>query len=167
MAASRERDRCSTVGMSTLLLLLSGACSGEPSPNAEDAGGCESLTSPIRVEMGLGFDEYTSAANGESVDIVAGPQGGFHIWTALRVWDVPDRVTITLGARLESGSQVGPPSEVQVRMGDANAEGMRERAGLFTFIDRPSEIRGMPIILRADVDSCDASGAAELRLVAK
>lgn len=60
-----------------------------------DAG--ESPPEPF-VTIGTGTSRYETLTAGESVDIIQGPQGGYHVWGALRAGGVdPHGVTLNFG----------------------------------------------------------------------
>jgi hypothetical protein len=44
-----------------------------------------SLDKPAEVEVGQGQNEFAPLADGEIVQVERGPQGGYHIWLAIRV----------------------------------------------------------------------------------
>lgn len=143
------------------LVLASGACSsrddgaGAPAFVASaDAGG-------LPADIGTGFADFTNVIEGDEVDVVAGPQGGFHVWTAVRVSDVTvDTAQVGLSARFaESGELAGKPSRIMVEL--QTKSGMRERAGMTNFINDPAAVRGQRIILRAEVVTSDGRAATK------
>ena len=55
------------------------------------------------LEVGTGDRVFTPVHDGDSVNITLGPQGGYHIWTAVRLHHGEvSRVRATITARLES-----------------------------------------------------------------
>src|SRR5688500_751925 len=66
------------------------ACSTAPSTEPRDAGAA------ARVELGTGEVAFESIPeSGATLELVHGPQGGYHLVVAIRVWElVPDRLSI-------------------------------------------------------------------------
>lgn len=63
-----------------------------------DAG--EAAVEPF-VTIGTGTSRYETLTAGESVDIIQGPQGGYHVWGALRAGGIdPHGVTLNFGLYL-------------------------------------------------------------------
>ena len=120
----------------------------------------------LPVEVGTGFSTFEAVTDGEPVDVTAGPQGGFHIWTAVVVKDAQlDSVQIALSARFaDDESLAGRPSRVAVPLVPLN--GMREHAGMTNFVNDPGAVRGKRIVLRAEVTAADGrAGTAECIVV--
>lgn len=70
-----------------LLAALLSACDG-PSPADAGADGGQCLRAPTELELGTGVDSslrnFRPLADGDAVSLIPGPQGGQHIWMALR-----------------------------------------------------------------------------------
>jgi hypothetical protein len=63
-----------------------------------DAG--EAPVEPF-VTIGTGTSRYETLSAGESMDIIQGPQGGYHVWGALRAGGIdPHGVTLNFGLYL-------------------------------------------------------------------
>jgi hypothetical protein len=76
--------RAAAVGLAAALL---SSCDDPPPADAGfDAGQC--LGAPTALELGTGTDSsprnYRPLADGDAVNLIPGPQGGQHIWVALR-----------------------------------------------------------------------------------
>ncbi|MBX3274410.1 MAG: hypothetical protein KF729_29365 [Sandaracinaceae bacterium] len=56
------------------------------------AGGCASVADPgegdPRIEVGTGTWRYEPLEDGDGVPLVFGAQGGWHLWVAVRAYDV-------------------------------------------------------------------------------
>jgi hypothetical protein len=154
-----------------LLLLLFTGCAGlgtgdsfDPLP--EPAAGDARAEAALRIEIGTGVELYEPLAEGAPVEVVLGPQGGFHIWTSVRIHDPAlDLARIDLSARLtDDGSAVGNPSSITASL-DA-VDGTRERAGMTSFVTNPSSIRGRRVVLHVDVFAEDGRrGSAERTVI--
>lgn len=73
------------------------------------AGGAGGATSPDAamgwIELGTGFDAFEPLEDGQEVPIIAGIQGGFHIWGAIKGGDL-DGSQVTMVFELEQGGEV-------------------------------------------------------------
>jgi hypothetical protein len=116
----------------------------------------------LLVDVGTGTSEFVELADGDPVVLVSGGQGGYHVWTGVRVHDA--RITdarINLSARLEDGKSAGPTSSAATSF-SVLGDGSRGAAGLRDFIDRPDLVLGKRVVLRVEVIASDQRhGAAE------
>jgi hypothetical protein len=116
----------------------------------------------LQVDVGTGTADFIELADGAPVDLVRGSQGGFHIWTAIRVHD--ERVTdvqVNLSTRLEDGTEAGPPSSAATTL-SAPRDGARSAAGLRNFIASSGYVSEERVVLRVEVIASDKQhGAAE------
>ncbi|MBS2012501.1 MAG: hypothetical protein JST00_06430 [Deltaproteobacteria bacterium] len=120
----------------------------------------------LSVEVGTGTKDFVALADGDPVDLTYGPQGGFHIWTAVRVKNANvSGVQINLRARLDDGSLVGPPSRTAVSL-EVREDGSAIAGGLRNFVENATELRGKRVTLSAEVIAADQRhGAGERRVV--
>lgn len=90
--------------LSCITLLLVAGCGGGESASTDagiqtsaDAGLSEDAgNTDMVVEIGTGVDDFIPLTDGQAVDITLGPQGGgrsggFHIWHAVKVWNIQPR----------------------------------------------------------------------------
>jgi hypothetical protein len=124
----------------------------------------------LPLEIGTGFASFDPVVDGETVVVIAGPQGGFHIWTSIRVADPQlDSVQVTLSAYVEGDptNLAGRPSRLVVPLApDPSAPGKRTHAGMTNFITDPATVRGLRIVLRAESVAADGrSSVAECIVV--
>jgi hypothetical protein len=104
------------------------------------------------VELGAGYPDFESLADGQSVELVAGPQGGWHIDTA--VWFGgfgPNGITLTYDAVDTSAQRVsyitqGELYETNVLAADEGWYRVGDR--IVMDIDRADEVVGQELILR-------------------
>ena len=119
------------------------------------------------VDVGGGDNNFVPLENGSSVDVVSGPQGGFHIWTSVRVHDPSvSLVQINLSLRFEdTGAPAGRASRVAASL-DPPVEGARVHVHMTNFVDDPQAVRGRRVVMRAEVIADDERhGAGELVVV--
>ena len=120
--------------------------------------------STLIVDVGTGTGGFVELADGDAASIVRGPQGGFHIWTAIRVHDATvGEVQMNLSARFEDGSPAGETSRVAVRL-QADGE-TRSVAGQRIFIGDANAVAGKRAVLRAEVVASDQRHGAGERVV--
>lgn len=117
---------------------------------------CDATSSAgMELEVGAGESRFTAVREGEPLAIIHGPQGGAHLWTAVRVRGATEPTEIRLAVRSPDGAQQhGPLSFVIVTLGPEDASGWRERAGLFNFLDDPEAAEGQTVALWARVGDC-------------
>ena len=113
--------RTSAVALS--LLVGAVACEAAESPTPEDDDAAPAVDAPPRMEtprddagvdppdgaeaalpsleLGTGFNQFAPLTCGESLDIIQGPQGGFHLWAALRTQGLSSTTTWSLVCTFE------------------------------------------------------------------
>lgn len=119
----------------------------------------------LDVEVGTGFAEFVAVADGAPVDLTYGSQGGFHIWTSVRIRDATvQQAMINVSSRFEAGgAPAGSPSGSAAT--PVLIDGARVQLGLRNVIDQASAVRGQRIILRAEVIASDGRHGASERVV--
>lgn len=79
--------------LASALLALVGtalvACAGSAAPAPDGAAGPSDAAILPRVELGTGNASFV--AIGETIELVMGPQGGWHVDVALRIWGLDPR----------------------------------------------------------------------------
>lgn len=111
---------------------------------ADDVG----TTEATRVEVGVGFDRFASVDDGDTIELVFGPQGGWHVDLAARVHGVEEvEDDIILSFRVYGADeQLAYPIKrlVDPERGSISEEGALEYAGaqLVFAISDPSEVVG-------------------------
>lgn len=124
-----------------------------------------STASSLEVEVGTGNVDFEPIADGAGVPIIHGAQGGYHVWTAVRVKqvDVAD-ARINLYARFEdSHAPAGDPSGLAVSL--YLEGGARVAWGMRDFIHDPTAAEGKRIVLRAEVVANDGRHGEAERVV--
>jgi len=138
------------------------ACSS-PSPNPTFVlADVPPTPSTLAVEVGTGTKSFVPAPADSPVDLTYGPQGGFHIWTAVRVRDaLATSVQVNLSARLDDGSLVGPRSRAATTL-EPQLDGSATAVGLRNYVENASELRGKRVTLEAEVIAADQRHGAGL-----
>lgn len=153
-----------------MILLASAAvlfgCGGTETPASSPS--CEAQGT-LQVELGTGLDSFQPVATNPEATVIFGPQGGYHIWTALRVAQSGlQSVKVTLQAKLEDGRAVGPESTVDIRLVESTDGTSSGRSGLFTFIDDPADVKDRRVVLTAAVVACGVgTGRAQAIVTAR
>lgn len=148
----------SRVRFAALLALALGCGRDAPAP-VPDAGtkGPDDGGAPIeeRIELGTGQDQFLALKDGQTVDIVKGPQGGFHVWGALRAWKLdPKNLEIEYWIDLAAGGENIAHNKYRLSLlpkGD-----YAEWFGMTLFILDPSKVDGKEVVIRFEAK--DASG---------
>jgi len=145
-----------------LLALVGAGCGG--------GGGARDLAfstgdGPATIELGTGIDAFTPFVDGQPAQVIHGPQGGYHIITAILahgIWPgtqgqptAPDDPTTTLRAFRADGTEFEITGELlnvfhlpYAPAGDGAWLGDRL---LRLMIPSPSTIAGERLLLRAEV----------------
>jgi len=144
-----------------------------PSLAACDDAGCEAAAAYAPTcDIGSGSAAYEQLAEGGPIEVVRGPQGGYHVFGSLRVGGLstgegldlsdPGNPSVTFSVDGVSGL-LGGYTGLQ-RVFTPAGDGLAELFGevLILDIDSPEQIVGTEAILRAEVtDSCGTTVSAE------
>lgn len=156
----------SIAGLLPGLVLALGAC-------ASDAGGS---VGPPQATIGTGAVEFQPLADGDTVYVVLGPQGGFHIWGAVRVANLdagnaddlsdPSNPT-TVFHVYAGGQQVDADAAHYVQGLDPVGDGTFEMVGRAVILDITSDTQldGMEIRFTVDVTAVDGTQASDERML--
>jgi hypothetical protein len=121
----------------------------------------------LQVEAGTGVTSFEPLTDGEAVDVIHGMQGGYHIWTAVRVHDsaVTD-VQVNVTSHFEQGgASAGEPSRITTTLDAPAPDGARDHAGMRDFIDSPLAVQGQRVVLRVEVIANDGRHGTSERTV--
>ncbi len=124
-----------------------------------------STAASLTVDIGGGDQSFTELSDGASVALVAGPQGGYHVWTSVRVTPAVADLTVDLSVTLDDGgASVGPPSGWGAER--MTSHDYIEVDGLKAYIDSPTAVVGKTIVIHADVVTPDGRhGSATRKLL--
>lgn len=161
MTSRRHLRVAITVALSAVLACGDGSSGRSPA----ELEPVPSTPPSLEVEVGTGEVGFAPLSAGDEVELVYGPQGGYHIWTAVRIRDVSvEQAQINVSARFEgTGAPAGPASRwpaAPVIRGEA-----RVHFGMRTFIAQAPLADGKRIILRAEVITRDGRHGAGERAV--
>jgi hypothetical protein len=123
----------------------------------------------ITCEIGTGATTFESLTPGEPVDVILGPQGGHHLWTAVRVKGDPnlDRIQVVMSGTVDdTGAMMGPGAIVPaVLMPDPTLPGTRSAAGMTNFVDHPTDLHGMSVTMHIDAATVDGRRCSDQQTV--
>jgi hypothetical protein len=146
---------------------LGTSCASDDDRTSADLEPVPTIAASLAVEIGGGLDGFEALTDGAPVALVYGPQGGFHVWTAVRVRDVSvEQVQINVSSRYADGrGPAGPPARWAAKLSPRGD--VREHAGMQNFIaNAAGEVVGARIVLRAEVIAPDRRhGAAEVAVI--
>jgi hypothetical protein len=149
-------DSSSTPGGSTTLSTVPDTASGSGLDSAATTDS-NYTPPPQNCEVGTGEQAFIPLTDGAEVPISQGQQGGYHVFTSVRVHDIAPgvfglRATVALAA---DGSMLGDGitlfQEYPATGGDIDA------VGLTNFLTDPNDARDQEVIVAVDV--VDAKGA--------
>jgi hypothetical protein len=147
---------------SSLLLfatfLLPG-CGAAPAPGSSKATVDDGRTAAPTFVVGSGKDAYAATADGSTVEIIHGPQGGYHLWGAFRVTGVaPGFVSVTYVVSRDTLPPT-PLSSTTYEVDPFARAGGREWAGLIGYVpnDQLEATANQPVVLSMTLT--DATGA--------
>lgn len=163
----------SSVRHFSLLMGTAAACGGpEPDPLEEPSIGEEPAAEPapaaLAVVLGTGADSFAALEDGAEIEIVLGPQGGAHVWGAVRVEGLPtDR--FRAGFRLEHAEDGAVHGEVGplLTLGTGQPEpGWTELVGVTVFLTTdPGRLDGSDCRLSVEIDDRQGGTARAERRV--
>jgi hypothetical protein len=147
------------------LAVLSGllfACS--PPPPGGDDGGSDGGPIPSAVEVGSGSISFVPLTDGDPVDIIKGPQGGYHIWMSLRASKQLDPKLIAVKyivTELDGGEISLNASRLNLQAnGDTN-----DWYGLQGLLPNPAAVSGREVLLRIEAEDSAKKTAVDQRRV--
>jgi len=143
--------------MAALMLALGLTLAGCPE------GGPTDPDPSLRLEVGTGQQQqFIPLADGETLLLQRGCQGGQHIFVSLRAWGLPPNpVMLDLSlTRAEDGQGVAPPFRVRFLFTQATGDAPDEATGLVFQLTQPDQAVGRTVRLTASVET-DAGQTAE------
>lgn len=114
----------------------------------EDAG-----MQPL-LELGTGTQSFAPLTNGQMVTIIAGPQGGFHVWAAARTRAPLDPMLIKLTVKVKrSGAEL---SSTDYKVNLVKNGTYSEWYAMTALVPDPADVRGKSTVI--ELIATDAAG---------
>jgi hypothetical protein len=118
----------------------------------------------LSVTVGGGVSSFADLADGAEVSLVRGPQGGYHLWTSVKVAPAVAQLTVDLTVYVEGELEpAGPPSgwaaDRMTSHDDVEVDGLK------AYVSSPDAVVGRTVVIHADAVTPDGQhGSATLRL---
>lgn len=163
--------RIPSIPLAVLPLGLALAAFGCGDPAPVDAGpGPDGASSGVRVELGSGTSAFVAIPDAAELELISGPQGGWHVWVTARIWDEQiDGLIISYEAvPVGSTTPITMPTELELDATRVVREGDHWlRAGDFTVFDvsGPPSVVGMQLVLTVRIRDVDGNVAEDSRTV--
>ncbi len=174
MAIAGWRHPChsSAVRLLLCLCLAFSACGDDapPGDGDDDASVPVDLGGAPRVEIGTGVTSFVAVDDGANVELVNGPQGGWHVDVTLRLYQVdPQELTMRIeGYDVASGASVGIPIERVLTERRVQPEGdhwLRLGDQLIFAIDGPEEVVDTDVRIEARITTPEGATASAQKVV--
>ena len=106
------------------------------STSSGDGGGsaCEDPADPPVFEVGTGEDCFTRLASGQTVPVMQGPQGGFHLWLAVGCADCGTPAIVRYGVKDPATGDWYAGTSLQEAVIELDPAGWGQSAGQTAFL---------------------------------
>lgn len=122
---------------------------------------------PLGCEVGTGYDAFEPLEEGDPVDIIAGPQGGYHVFTSVHCEGVYVDVLEVAGAlRHASTDEWLGPGFIFARE-VAPVDGVVEILGLLNLLNDPEAARDQEVLVSAGVTAGETTAVDARHVVAR
>jgi hypothetical protein len=119
-----------------------------------------------RIELGTGQDRFVPLEDGDAVDIVKGPQGGYHIWGSVRTFRMdPKNIEIEYWVDL-TGAPLENVAHNKYRLSLLPQGDYSEWFGMTLFILDPAKINQKTVTVRFEAKDSSGQRAQDSRQVA-
>ena len=124
--------------------------------------GCEG--GPPLVEIGTGISQFEPLEDGQSMPLIAGAQGGWHLWIAVRARGVdPSGVRMAI---VSYPQETERPKQTTFHTLDLAArDGWFERVGLVQVLSTPECFQDREVVVSVDVTDASSRAAHDERVV--
>ncbi len=125
-------------------------------------GGCSAgFAGPPTADVGGGVDQFITLHDGDSVPIIHGLQGGYHVWGSVRAANVdPSGLALRFTLYIEEASD-----PYTIRNDTVDLSG-GEHLGTAVFLPNPDDVRGRSCRFHLDVtDAHGRTASAEHRVI--
>jgi hypothetical protein len=118
------------------------------------------------VEVGGGIRTFAPLQDGQTVDVVCGPQGGQHVWTSIRTRGLrADGVDVVLSMTDEATGEL----VCRVELRDlllTDDEGWDAFTGVTCFVSEPEKVAGRTLVMFGSAhDTGGVGGESRVRVV--
>jgi hypothetical protein len=133
-----------------VILSLAAACGGdsaEPTSDGSsgDIGSSGDSGDEAYVAIGTGFPSYIPVSDGDTLPIIEGIQGGFHLWGGFEVSGL-EPIGLTIEFDLEwNGESIGGASYTDELSGDSNPFDYGGVAIIFSDNELPTQVSGQTV----------------------
>lgn len=153
-------------GASALLLLGLVSCGSDTeNPDDPDTGSDTPTASLASVEIGTGFQSFVPVPEGQTLPIIEGIQGGFHLWGGFRAEGLARR-NLTIEFDIEwNGESIGAASYLDDLIGESPPFEYGGVAVIFYDNDMPTQVSGETVTLSVtlrDTAGVTASDSVEV-----
>lgn len=127
------------------------------------AAGCAAEVDPV-LEVGTGVTRFEPLSEGQSIPMIAGAQGGWHLWVAVRSQGLSaSRLRLEVAtAPVESGR----PRQSSIHVLDLEPrDGWHERAGITAVLSVPECFQDRSVSITAEAIDADRRAARGERVV--
>ncbi|MFT5353629.1 MAG: hypothetical protein ACI9KE_000829 [Polyangiales bacterium] len=139
----------------------------------EDVGSSEQDAGDSSIAIGLGVVDFSVTSDGDDAELVAGPQGGWHVDVALRLFNLePDGALLTLqGFDADSGDALTVPIARRLtrsRVRRVDDHWLRLGDQMVFDVDDPAEVTDREVRLTATIaeaDGRETSGALRVHII--
>ncbi len=115
----------------------------------QDAGTQQPL-----LELGTGTQSFAALTNGQTVTIIAGPQGGFHVWAAARTRAPLDPMLLKLTVKVKlAGAEL---SSTDYKVNLVKNGPYSEWYAMTALVDDPAQVRGKSTVI--ELIATDSAG---------
>lgn len=150
---------------SALAALALAACSADDAPPGGYDAGPDAMP---RVELGTGTSTFVAIPeSGGTLELVMGPQGGYHVDVTVRAWDLDlDRPTLRYEVARVDGASLADISIVDDGRFVRDRDGF-VRTGDFAQLDitGPADVVGDEIVVRVTLTTRDGTSVNDERRV--
>jgi hypothetical protein len=130
-------------------------------------GGCAAETGGVGwAELGTGEWRFEALGDEQEVPLIAGSQGGFHVWTSIRTTGLdPERVAFRIETEPVDGSRPAEQSTVTIDLEENPDTGTFDFVGWPAIFSEPGCMTERAVHLRIEVTDRDGVAAADERIV--
>lgn len=133
-------------------------CSPGPSPSDAATPGDAPIVDPS-LDLGTGQSAWEPIADGDPVELIHGPQGGYHVFARIREERLGGDIQVTFRVTpAEGGSPINDPSDrihlIEGRGLIRTAQGWETSTALLVILTQvraPSDVVGRRLVLEANV----------------